>query len=182
MSDVLDSYELEKKYGDVEYAGFWIRFGAAIIDGLVMIPFSFLIVYNIISMKSLALAFFLVVITGIYKPLMEFKYGATLGKMATNIKVVSLNYGPISMNQAIIRYSPWIIGHVLNIFTLMSIFSSANFENTLSFVEYSALVSEGNSVDGIAGLVILSVGIIIVFDAQKRGGHDMLAKTFCIHN
>ena len=43
---------------EIEYAGFWIRFGAALIDMLVLIPIIALSMYNQFDMKSIVLLMF----------------------------------------------------------------------------------------------------------------------------
>ena len=178
----MDSYEIESKQGEVEYAGFWIRFGASIIDGFVLAPITILMIYNFTSIKSLGLAILIVLAMAIYKPLMEFKYGATVGKRAVKIRVVNLNYGPIAFNQSITRYSPWIVAHFLNIISLFAIFGHPNFIHVQSFIEYSTFSEEAaGSYELLGSILLMVVGIIIVFDTQKRGGHDMFAKTYCIH-
>lgn len=77
--------------GYVEYAGFWKRVGAILIDYIVVscicatyigIPFAF-----------------------VYMPICEaFWDGATVGKKALGIKVVNYNYDKISVGQAFGRY------------------------------------------------------------------------------
>lgn len=104
----------------VRYAGFWIRFGAKLIDGLIMmivtLPFSFIFpiqfVFNPGSMpdftKILAqqgiIALLNVLVAMLYTWLMVGRYGATLGKMLVGIKVVTPDGQRISYLRAFARY------------------------------------------------------------------------------
>ena len=55
-----------------EYAGFWIRVGAGVIDILVMIPIFVASYFNQFNIKSLALLYILTLLSLIYKPLLDF--------------------------------------------------------------------------------------------------------------
>ena len=61
-----------------EYAGFWIRVLAAIIDSFVLLPFAFLYLLVLVGINSLALTLVGLLLSACYKPFMEFKYGAIL--------------------------------------------------------------------------------------------------------
>jgi uncharacterized RDD family membrane protein YckC len=96
--------------GNMEYAGFWIRFVAKIIDGLIVgIPL-FIIVFVIAIILGIASGathsnvpnfagtglqivaqFFFTFAGAFYSGFMNSRYGATLGKMAVGIKVVTLD-------------------------------------------------------------------------------------------
>jgi uncharacterized RDD family membrane protein YckC len=122
--------------GVMEYAGFWIRFGAIFIDGIIM-----LIVNKIISIP---LGFIgatsfeqpaVMVVTGLFMILLQIaipavydiwfvgKYAATPGKMACKIKVVTADAGQVSYARALGRhFAKWISGFTLGIGYLMAAF------------------------------------------------------------
>ena len=102
--------------GAMDYAGFWIRFGAKIIDGLVMtvvlgIPAFLLIMASMknaapgraptfmIGLQVLVQLAYFVMLVG-YNTILQGKYGATLGKMACGLKVVAPDGTPISYGRA----------------------------------------------------------------------------------
>ncbi|HEY6193027.1 MAG TPA: RDD family protein [Bacteroidota bacterium] len=117
-----------------EYAGFWKRFVAYLIDKFIfsvlslilVLPFVFIIGVGAFtagehsyedngseSFAPLMMAFIgawfmlillLVVSEWLYFSLMESKKGATLGKMAMNIRVTDLQGNPISFGRATGRY------------------------------------------------------------------------------
>lgn len=126
----------------VEYAGFWRRFAAYIIDSLIIgIPTN-IIQYAILGVSPtssstqvtnllntnlseyLGVYFITIVITLLYFALMESsKYQATLGKMVLGIKVTDLNGDKISLGRAIGRY----LGKIISGFIFCIGFMMAGF-------------------------------------------------------
>ena len=105
-----------------EYAGFWVRLGARLIDRIILI----LLFYGFILL-GVTLAFllnFLVLIIpfyigGIllgpfYYTYMTSKYGATFGKRLIGLKVVDKKGNNLTYSRAFVRW----LGHIVNIFTL----------------------------------------------------------------
>jgi uncharacterized RDD family membrane protein YckC len=141
------------------YAGFWIRFGAAFIDGIIL-SVAFFPINIIFAALSERFSFWggwggggtsigLVILYNIlrvgvgwaYFTIMTGRYGATLGKMLLKLKVVREDMGPVSYGTAALRE---IVG---------------------KFV--SSLV---------CGLGYIWVG----FDDRKQAWHDKIAHTFVI--
>ena len=141
----------------MDYAGFWIRVGASIIDYIIL-----LVVCTIISIPllilgggfstptdpSLSIFFTLVnyllnfIIKASYATFFIGKWGATPGKMACGLKVVTPDGERITYLRAFARY----LAKILNYFTL-------------------------------------GVGYIIVaFDDEKRGLHDRICSTRVVRN
>jgi uncharacterized RDD family membrane protein YckC len=84
------------------YAGFWDRFGAAFIDGLILIVPNLIINYTIGSGAGDVLA---IVMGWLYAALLESGPGqATLGKKALGLKVVGEDGQRISFGQATGRH------------------------------------------------------------------------------
>lgn len=137
---------------NVQYAGFWIRFGANLIDAflflIVLVPLMYLIYgedYFMSEEVVLGTADFLfnyilpiVVIIWLW-----LRFQATPGKMATKLTIVDAKTGgPLSLGQAIIRY----VGYIVSSLPL--------------------------------GLGYLWIAI----DKRKQGWHDKLAGTVVIRN
>lgn len=167
-----------------KYAGFWIRVGASLLDALVLLPFGALSIYNLISFKNLTIQILLTVISAIYKPYMEYTYGAALGKMWTNLKVISEeDLEGLTVNQTILRSSPWLFASFVNIFVLIMLFSMPEFEDVDGFMNYSLFLqqSDYNWLSQLASWPTIIAAIVVAFTAKKQGLHDMLAKTYCIY-
>ena len=101
--------------GTLHYAGFWIRFAAKFLDGLILvIPFMIIVVavilpsmrksmeggggMDILSIRIVQLIFF--VIQFAYNIYFIGKYGATPGKMACKLKIVTQYGEPVSYARA----------------------------------------------------------------------------------
>lgn len=138
--------------GEPRYAGFWIRVGAALIDGLITGAFgavlgvAFGVLMSLMPERTMALNVILqglnFIIGFLYGTLLIPRYGRTLGMMAAGIRVVNGDGScPISYPKAFGRY----FANILNGFTL-----------------------------GIGYL-------LVVFDSRKRALHDMICDTRVVY-
>ena len=148
----------------VRYAGFWMRFGAAVVDGLIVFPFSFLFNYLFghtgglgfrriplgAGRNPFAVGFFnafgwhslvLIVLTAIYSGVCLSRFGGMPGMLVCGLRVVRPDGSRITFWRAIGRFA----ANYLNIVTL--------------YVGY----------------------LIIVFDDQKRALHDFVCDTRVIY-
>ena len=141
--------------GQLNYAGFWTRFAAVFLDGLILMAVNFFIgmvagltvaqAAGLQPRGAVVLQVILMVIQltiGIcYEAVLIGKYGATLGKMACKIKVVTADGGRVSYPRSFARY----FGKMLSSFTCLIGF------------------------------------IIAAFDGQKRALHDYICNTRVIY-
>ncbi|HEX3628163.1 MAG TPA: RDD family protein [Verrucomicrobiae bacterium] len=126
--------------GELAYASFWSRFGAYFLDLVILMVFNQFIVRGIMLIATgtilprpgimpVALTVFVTVfpaLVGIaYEAILIGKYGATLGKMALKIKVVTADGGRVSYARAFGRY----FGKILSGFTCAIGFLIAAFDN-----------------------------------------------------
>ncbi|MGC9948886.1 MAG: RDD family protein [Bryobacteraceae bacterium] len=130
------------------YAGFWIRFAAALLDGIILfvagivvqLPFARMLSSRRIEDTLIALgAVYLLdmAIGATYEGVFISRFGATPGKMALDLKVVRPDGGPVSLGRAVGRY-------------------------------FAKMVSA----------IILMIGYIMAgFDSQKRALHDLICDT-----
>jgi uncharacterized RDD family membrane protein YckC len=142
--------------GQMVYAGFFTRFGAVFIDGIILgivnvglamaggIAFAstvrqpnggFIVFQIILTMINMCIA-----VT--YETVLIGKYGATLGKMALKVKVVTAEGGPVSYPRAFGRY-------------------------------FAKLLS---------GMILLIGYLMAAFDDEKRALHDRICNTRVIVN
>lgn len=183
--NILDDDQMEKDnpFQNVRFAGFWIRVGATLVDMLVLLPLIGLSFYNIFSLKSLLVAQLIILINAAYKPLLEYQYGATVGKMAVKLKVVNEKKDLITANQAIIRYSPWLVSVLVNLIFTANLFNTPEFQDTTGFMEFSMLSQEvaGSTMNSLAGWLVIISAVALVFSPFKQALHDRLAKTYVIY-
>lgn len=181
---VLDSDLTDIETGSGEkWAGFWIRVGASLIDFLVYLPLIGLNMYNLYVFKNLPLQLIVTLLLILYKPFMEFKYGATFGKMAVKIKVVSKDFEMITLSQSIIRYTPWIIEHVFSIYGTIMLFQHADFITTTSWTDVGLLQNEvtPKAFNIVSSTILLISCVSVGFSTTKQGLHDKIAGTYCIY-
>ncbi|MCG8697823.1 MAG: RDD family protein [Bacteroidales bacterium] len=152
-NEILDENLLGAKL-NYKYAGFWIRFVAFFVDGIIIgIPMYIALFTFVRASESagnsalsgfLALMVFIMVIAGpwLYFALMHCsKNQATLGKMMAGIQVVDLQYKRISFGRATGRF-------------------------------FSLILSR----------MILYIGYIMAaFDSQKQALHDKIAGTYVVY-
>jgi uncharacterized RDD family membrane protein YckC len=184
-NDILDD-ELERPESGLEsvrYAGFGVRVGASLIDSLVLLPLVGLNYYNSLNFKDLSLAVVIAVVGAIYKPYMEYRYGATIGKMAVKVRVVNYELQAISPEQALIRYIPWILSVIISLLATISIFRTEGFAEAHDLMSYSELAQRSNYVQWMqfSSWIVPISAFGMLFNAYRQAVHDQLAKTFCIH-
>lgn len=166
----------------IQYASFWQRVAASLIDGLVMIPVVGILTMNNLNWKILVVFLICWGVVTLYKPYMEFKYEATFGKMAMGIKVISQDLEPLSARQALERYVPWLPNQILSLFAMVRLFNAPGFQEANSMLEIAIIQTEIGATDqsAIMGLLLIIACVFVAFDSENRGLHDMMAGTFVI--
>lgn len=122
--------------GDLRYAGFWIRFGAKFIDGIILwvvnfattMAITFLIASNnspqmaiVAAVMNVCIQIGIGIAYNIY--FLSGKYQATPGKMACGLKVVTADGDKISAGRAVGRYfAEMLSGMILMIGYIMAAF------------------------------------------------------------
>ncbi|AZB41576.1 RDD family protein [Bacillus sp. FJAT-42376] len=113
----------------VKYAGFWVRFGAYLIDGVI-----FLIIFGIPSFlliggdpaANTAIRLFIGTLSALYVILMPTtKWQGTIGKKLLGLKIVDENGGRLTAGRAVLRY----IGQIISALVLYIGFIMAAFTN-----------------------------------------------------
>ena len=129
--------------GIMEYAGFWIRCGAIIIDGIILWAAQMVVyaIFGIITaavmpsmsgnpvnssffiISQLMITLFSFAISAGYDIWFVGRFGATPGKMACKIKIVVPDGGRVSYSRALGRhFAKWISSMILGIGFLMAAF------------------------------------------------------------
>ncbi|MBC6996723.1 RDD family protein [Neolewinella lacunae] len=187
-SDTLDSVGFNDNIYAPRFAGFGVRLGAYIIDMLVLIPFIGASVY-FSSFNPNALAYLgIALLTSLYKPIMEMQYGATVGKMATKIKVVGAEGVPITPEQAFMRWIPFFVGTIFSVWLQYSLISGAEAEGITGYMEFAMYQQEYMAEMGVMaylgqllGFLPLVSALFMLGNQRKQAAHDTLAKTYVIY-
>jgi uncharacterized RDD family membrane protein YckC len=164
-------------------AGFWIRVVAALIDFIIVLsPLQVAVFIALVYVKSLPL-FLLVSIPGfVYKPLMESRYGATLGKMACGLRVIDQHGRRLSIVAAYVRFLPWLVRAPVSLITIVWVFSAPQFQAVSGFLELGRLMQQSpvHQLSTILGYVGLIDCVTAAFTNRKRAIHDMIAGSYCV--
>lgn len=181
--EVIDQPSVESATVE-EHAGFWMRLGAMIIDGLILAPVTLGLTYfNVSGWKSTEVLILLSLIGIIYKPFMEAKYGATLGKMALKLRVVNADYEQASTKEAVLRNIFHLTFSILSFLLTLYIYQDPAFADVDGWSDYSALTQTFiglQAVSGLSGLITIVDGIVLVADDKKRSIHDKIGGTLVI--
>jgi len=184
MDQILDSSLQQPVERHVTYGGFWPRLGALFLDGLILgLPSLALSYFNVVNWKSSALLIVISLIGVVYKPFMEFQYGATLGKMALDLHVVNLNFQKANFTEIFLRNVFNVASGIFSLISSVIIFNSMEFQRLTGYMEFNTLVANqrgSSAVQGIYFLVLLVELICLVSDKQKRALHDRIGKTYVI--
>jgi uncharacterized RDD family membrane protein YckC len=125
--------------GAMTYARFWTRFAAVFVDGIILWVVNFVLQMGAVALvrvsssanqgpMAAAVVSMLLMVVSLaialsYEVVMIGKYGATLGKMACKIKVVTADGGRVSYLRALGRYfAKMLSGLILGIGYLMAAF------------------------------------------------------------
>jgi uncharacterized RDD family membrane protein YckC len=172
---------------NVEYAEFWIRMLAYLTDGLILMLVSLPITYlNITEYKSFTLYLIIAVVGVLYKPILEFYFGATIGKLLLSIKVTDINYNKMNLSQSFLRSSILTIPCALFIPVFYLVFKNPDILRINSFMEYSEAVAINypiqNYISYAIQLILVIEVIILLTDKTKtqRALHDRIGKTFVV--
>jgi uncharacterized RDD family membrane protein YckC len=186
MQTSLESAAYEESIFDEEqkpvvYAGFWKRFAALLLDGLVMLPLSIITLNSRTAWYGAAVMAMTGLAGIIYKPLLEYLYGATLGKKAMSIVVTNNLYEKPNLREALLRN---IFGIVSNIISLgFSLFVFANGQLVLArsgFSVFQGMLGYSLAVGSISCLIGITDFIVFLADKRNRALHDFIGKTYVI--
>lgn len=166
------------------YAGFWQRFAAIIIDGLVILPPSLLLewvagysrIAALLVELPTASLYFVYCIYG------HGRFGKTLGKYIMGIRVAGLDGGPITWRQAWLRSSvDLLFSVILSVLAFISLaeISDAAFLTPGHWNRHAIATSVSIPDWFIAAQVAwaLSEVVVMLFNQQRRALHDFIADT-----
>jgi uncharacterized RDD family membrane protein YckC len=183
MSEQPQDLLTDIEHTQVNYSTFWQRFFAGLIDGLVLLPAVVIDSFNKSTWKSFPLLVLTFLLTLAYKPFLEAKYKATLGKMAMQLTIVDTNFEKPSLKNIILRNIFEIPTRIIIGITTFITFASAEFQNVDSAAAYTTL---SNAITGATwitlALSLLSLvdAIFLIADSRRRALHDRIGQTFVI--
>lgn len=169
-----------KKDGLKVYAGFWSRFGALLVDGLalalVLFPIQLILIWLVSQPTWGPIADTVIsnISLPVYTIFFHYRYGATLGKMVTDIKVTLPDGSPIGFKEAFLR------SYVDLCFSIVAIFSelSARDNTDAEQIQWSGWLG---TVAIIGSIWFWSEVVVLLSNDRKRALHDFIAGTVVVH-
>ena len=172
---------------DVRFAKFGPRLGAFMIDGiitlLILAPITY---FNVIQWKIPVVFILTSLFTICYKPFLEYRYGATLGKMAVGLKVVGYQYQRVTLKEELRRVSFYLVPSVIQQIMTLKIYFTDELKSIRNFQEYNNYITGSNPslvwLNVIVFLLVVADVIAVLTNEQNRSLHDLYAGTYVIEN
>lgn len=190
-SDTLDDNLLGGQEYTPRFANFGPRLGASLLDFLFTLPLVGASLYFTMFSPNWNGIMGVTLLSMLYKPVLEKTMGATLGKMVLKLKVVAKEGAPISWAQAWMRYLPWLLVVIFNLYFSYQFFQIPGIEDVTGFVEYSQFVAEYQMESGVSpvvqilqsviGLLPLVSALVMLGNNRRQAGHDIVAETYVVH-
>jgi|SRR5450432_166990 uncharacterized RDD family membrane protein YckC len=170
---------------EIVFAKFWTRLGAYLIDSIIISVVTLPVTYINVTSWKLASFFILTSLVELaYKPFMEFKFGATLGKMAVHIRVVGNQFEKVTLTEELKRVSFYLIPGILQSIFTLRIYFNDTLKTITNFNEYNQYVVALNpaTVWVVVIVLILFIADVMVFfsNPENRSLHDIYAGTYVI--
>jgi uncharacterized RDD family membrane protein YckC len=170
---------------DIKFAMFWPRFGALILDYVVVLLITVPVTYMNITRWKIPAVYFLTCLVSIpYKPFMEYRYGATLGKMAAGLQVVGHNFEKVTLGEEMRRVSFYLLPAVLTVLMESRNYFSQAFISISDFREFNRYIVSSNPAIAWLNVIVfvLMVADCITFftNFQRRSLHDIYGGTYVI--
>lgn len=164
----------------IENASFKIRLKATLFDTIILLVLTPIVFYNVTKWKSVPILIVISLIGISYKILMEYKFGATFGKMIAKIRVTNYEYGKADIIE-ILQRNLFQIGLVsINLFLSFIVFKMQEFESVVSYRDYTLLLAKTgySKLSTIFTIFIVLEACYMFYDKQKRTIHDIIGRTF----
>lgn len=181
MENLLNGFE-EPPYS---YVGFAPRLAALFIDGIILVAVSYLLR---LPLKELGNHVVMLIVTFIipllYSLILEYKYGATLGKMLLRIKIVNYELQPPSMSNIILRNIIYIclqfVSFGIDLNSYFKSYSSDPFE-FMGFNSYFTPEVMIGLIYSACVIVIYTIEMLFLLkDPKYRALHDRIGKTYVV--
>ncbi|HTF81037.1 MAG TPA: RDD family protein [Cytophagales bacterium] len=156
----------------VNYAKVWQRVLALFIDVVLLWILSSILSHFVFATYTSVVVSF---ISLLYKPGLEYFYGATIGKMALQIKVVDANLEPPTVTQVILRNIFQILNQIIG--TLM-VSSPSVYRDLLSDLPFTVNLFFFNYL-WFAALMLIDFGFLMI-NRKNQSLHDLMAQTLVV--
>lgn len=173
----------EFESGHSVFGSFRDRFLASLIDGVVLLPLVLIEWFNKSTFKILPLMVFTFLVGFLYKLVLEYRYGATVGKMVLKLKVVKKKFQQVNLAGVLLRNIFDIGQRVFFFVVALIVYLGEDFDSIRSNAEFVAAQNQVvNMMPYLYGFSILSVieVVVLISDKKRRAIHDFIGGTFVI--
>lgn len=171
------------------YAGFILRIGASILDFLILLPYTFLIIY----LNGLSKDFYyLTIVIGLgfhlwFNIYLVKRYGGTPGKLISGIKIIKIDGEELTYKEAVLRQIVELFLLVfISIATIYSLpmvdeehYQSLNWLKKQEYL-YSLIPILFKIHVWVSNIWVYSELIVLLFNKRKRALHDFIAGTVIV--
>lgn len=168
---------------DYKYVGFWSRFGARFIDGIILRVFSFILSTATAEWGSVYLVAITSLLPLFYQPVMEYRYGASLGKMALGIKVVNYELEKLTLSNVVLRNILYFALQFTVVCFTVYYYYLFDHENSMLpniFTSFSDGISWTSIYAVLLGALFITEIIFLLTDEKFRALHDRIGKTYVV--
>ena len=174
---------------EVEYGGFWRRFGAVFLDGLILLPITLLAFFGLGFSRLYYFYYFVpgLIFTAFYYMYLVMRNGATPGKRILNMRIVMVDGAPVTPKAAILRnVVEWAFGAGSTLALGLAGLSVTDAEfGPLGYLQKVQLLSahapKWNMLAAYGVYAWFAAGALVMLSNPKRRGvHDFLAGTVVI--
>jgi uncharacterized RDD family membrane protein YckC len=171
-----------------QYAGFWSRFGAQILDALIFLPIAAVRVLLFRTRTTAMLAFIPNLLLDLwFFVYLVYRYGGTPGKLILGIRITSDNGERVTFKQALLRHAPSLVFGVLAAIGMAIALSqvSDGMYDVTSWLGRPRLISTFaprwyRYLSVVAGLWSWSELAVMLTNSERRALHDFIAGTIVI--
>jgi uncharacterized RDD family membrane protein YckC len=168
-----------------EYAGFWRRVGAILLDWIFMIPLG-LVLFLLLFSTSRAYLYFALpnfAVSLFYFVYLVKRFGGTPGKRISGMRITMVDGSPVTTRAAILRYLPFFIPQALSMLLMVrATFAPIEGYDSMNFLEKMQTLQQGTTSWSV-GLTTLTyawwiaTAITLGANRRRRAAHDYLAGT-----
>ena len=167
------------------YRNFWRRIGATLLDGLIMLPLGIApyFIFKVDFLAGAAYYLLLMPLGAVYHIWFHTRYGATPGKMAVGLKLMTADLGRVRLEHAARRSAPEIALAIVSTVVVMPIlFANREAIPGMGFVAFAALMGSGSakSVGTLSNIWIYSEWLTMLFNPRRRAIHDFIGGTVVV--
>jgi uncharacterized RDD family membrane protein YckC len=167
------------------YKNFWRRLGANLLDGLILMPFALAPYWIFKADLGAGLAYYVLLIAGScwYQVWFYARYGATPGKMAVGLKLMTVDLRKIGWDHALRRSAPSIALAITGAgLQIANILAHREGIHEMNYMTFNLMLSSGSvkSHSVLMQLWTWSELFTMLFNPKRRAIHDFIGGTVVV--